>query len=424
MSSDSNPYLISIKDFVASKQIRLFQGLKQNCFSGQLIIEDVHKRTWIFSLYLGRVVYVRGGTHNIRRWRRNLAAHLPHIAYRLQQELNTLDSLSSNEIEISWDYTLLSIWLEAEKISREEITKMIRSLTTEVLFDITQTKEINYQLKPQENYLSQPLAMIDSEQQIIEAWKLWQSWQQTKLEDISPDLVPIIEQPEHLKERTSAKTYQALSRLLDGKHTLRDLALQKHKDVLLMTRSLMPYIQLKFLKLIEIPDINTPIVINQKSDNIPLSTETEKSYFPTTEMETTNLSQFLSTAREKPVIACIDEKASVCEAIGKIVTQAGYNFKSEQEPLRALAVLLALKPDFIFIDLLMPELNGYELCAQLRQLSSFRDTPIVIFSNNISLIDRVKAKMVGCSELLDKTLEAQPILNVITKYLDQKIVPS
>ncbi|MGK7947459.1 MAG: response regulator [Xenococcaceae cyanobacterium] len=424
MSSDSNPYLISIKDFVASKQIRLFQGLKQNCFSGQLIIEDIQKRTWIFSLYLGRIVYVRGGTHNTRRWRRNLVAHLPQIAYRLQQELNALESLSINEIEISWDYTLLSIWLEAEKISREEVTKMVRSLTTEVLFDITQTKEINYQLKQDENYLSQPLAMIDSEQQIIEAWKLWQSWQQTKLEYISPNLVPIIEQPEELKERTSAKTYQALTRLLDGKHTLRDLAIQKQKDVLLMTRSLMPYIQLKFLQLIEIPDINTPIVIDRKSDNIPIPKETEESYFSNAEIDNTHLSQFLSIERQKPVIACVDRQTSVCEAIGKIVTEAGYNFKAEQEPLRALAVLLALKPDFIFIDLLMPELNGYELCAQLRQLSSFRDTPIVIFSNNISLIDRVKAKMVGCSELVEKTLEAQPILNVITKYLDQKVVSS
>lgn len=424
MSSDSNPYLISIKDFVASKQIRLFQGLKQNCFSGQLTIEDTRQRKWIFSLYLGRIVYVRGGTHNTRRWRRNLVAHLPQIAYRLQQEINALESLASNEIEIGWDYALLSIWLEEDKISREDVTKMVRSLTTEVLFDITQAKEISYQLKPQENYLSQPIAMIDSEQQIIEAWKSWQSWQQTKLEHISPNLVPIITQPEQLQERTSAKTYQALSRLLDGKHTLRDLALQKQKDVLLMTRSLIPYIHLNFIELIEIPDINTPIIIDRELDNISISTENKESYFPASDLENTSLSQFLPTARQKPVIACVDSDTMVCATLGKIVTEAGYIFKAEQEPLRALAVLLALKPDFIFIDLLMPELNGYELCAQLRQLSSFRDTPIVIFSSNVNLIDRVKAKMVGCSELVDKSLEVQPILNIISKYLNQKVTSS
>ena len=424
MSSDHNPYLISIKDFVASKQIRLFQGLKQNCFNGHLIIKDTKERTWTFFIYLGRIVYAKGGTHDTRRWRRNLVAHLPQIAYQLQQELQSLDNLASNNIEISWDYFLLSLWVETKKANREDATKMIRGITTEVFFDITQAKEITYQLQPQEKYLAQPLAMIDSEQQIIEAWKLWQSWQQANLADISPNLVPIIKQPELLKERTSPKTYQALTRLLDGKHTLRDLALQKRKEVLVMTRSLMPYIQLKFLELTEIPDINTPIVIDRELDTSSTPTETEESYFPTSEIDTTDLSRFMSRERKKPIIACIDESTSVCETIKDIVTQAGYDFKGEQDPLRALAVLLALKPDFIFIDLLMPELNGYELCAQLRQLSFFQNTPIVILSSNINLIDRVKAKMVGCSELLDKSLETQSILNIISKYLDQEVVSS
>ena len=424
MSSDRNPYLISIKDFVASKQIRLFQGLKQNCFSGQLIIEDTKERIWTFFLYLGRIVYVRGGTHNTRRWRRNLVAYLPQIAYHLQAELESLDNLTSNSIEISWDYFLLFLWVEKEKANREDVTKMIRGITTEVIFDITQAKEITYQIQPQEKYLSQPLAMIDSEQQIIEAWKLWQSWQQANLEDISPNFVPIIKEPKKLKERTSPKTYQALTRLLDGKHTLRDLALQKRKDVLMMTRSLMPYLQLKFLELIEIPDINTPIVIDREVEKSSTPTNTEELYFPVSEMETTDLSRFMSRERKKPVIACIDESASVCETLKNIVTQAGYDFKAERDPLRALAVLLALKPDLIFIDLLMPELNGYELCSQLRQLSFFQNTPIVILSNNINLIDKVKAKMVGCSELLDKSLETQLILNIISKYLEQEVTSS
>ena len=106
----------------------------------------------------------------------------------------------------------------------------------------------------------------------------------------------------------------------------------------------------------------------------------------------------------------------------EILTPAGYDFKAEQDPLQALAVLLALKPDFIFIDLLMPELNGYELCTQLRQLSCFREIPIIIFSNTINLIDRVKAKMVGCSELVDKSLEAKSILDIVDKHLNQKVV--
>ena len=411
MSSDHNPYVISIKEFVASKQIRLFQGLKQNCFSGQLIIKDTKETQWTFFLYLGRIVYVTGGIHAIRRWRRNLVAYLPQIAYQLQKELQSLDNLISDDIEVSWDYSLLDFWVEQDKANREDVTKMIRAITTEVLFDITQAREITYQLEPQEKSENQPLAMVDSEQQIIDAWKLWQAWQQAKLDDKSPNLAPVIKQPEQLKERSSPKTYQALTRLLDGKHTLRDLAVQKQKEVLIMTRSIMPYLKLGFLELIEIPDINTPIVINSPEISSIASKAEE-------------LSEITSTTSEKtkPLIVCIDQSSSVCQTMEEILTPAGYDFKAEQDPLQALAVLLALKPDFIFIDLLMPELNGYELCTQLRQLSCFREIPIIIFSNTINLIDRVKAKMVGCSELVDKSLEAKSILDIVDKHLNQKVV--
>ena len=423
MSKDNNPYLISIKEFVASKQIRLFQGLKQDCFSGQLVIQDTQSKKWTFFLYLGRIVYVIGGVHGSRRWRRNLVAYLPKIAYQLEKELQSIDNLTRDNTEISWDYSLLSLWVEAEKANREDVTKMIRAIATEVLFDITQAREITYYLKPQDKYISSPLAMIDSEQQIIEAWKLWQSWQEANLEDYSPNLAPAIKQPDRLKERTSPKIYQALTRLLNGKSTLRDLAVQKQKSVLMTASSIMPYLKLGFLELTEIPDINTPIAINttQKA-SIPSKIEEYSLSSAQIDKENTELSS--SIPRTKPLIACIDESPSFCQNMGDVITQAGYAFKAEQDPLKAIAVLLDIKPDLIFIDLLMPELNGYELCSQLRQLTYFQNTPIILLVSNINLIDRVKAKMIGCSELFDKSSETKSVLNIIARYLNQQVVNS
>jgi chemotaxis family two-component system response regulator PixG len=394
MTTEKNSCMIAIQEFVASKQIRLFQGLKQNCFSGQLIFQDPQATEWIFFIYLGRIIYVTGGVHPVRRWRRQITTYMPKIAFRFQEELKSLDSHSSNW-EICWEYHLLSCWVEQDKIMRDVAAQMIRSLVREVFFDITQVGEVIYQVKPQKKLLSQPLVMIDAEQQIIEAWKLWQTWQGANLGKYTPDLAPQIIQPQALQERTSPKTYQTLIRLLDGKHSLRDIATQRQTDVMLMLRSIMPYIHLGFLQLATIPDINSP-------------TATLSSL----EIDNPQLKD-----KNKYLIACIDNNYSLCQRIEKVVTTSGYQFIRQEDPLQAIAIMLDCKPNIIFIDSNLSQLSGYELCTQLRQLSCFQDTPIIILVENINLIDRVKAKMSGCSELVIEPLDNRLILNLIARYL-------
>jgi chemotaxis family two-component system response regulator PixG len=262
MTSDCTSVMTPIEEFVASKQIQLFQGLKQHGFSGQLVLQDLKANQWIFFLYWGRIIYVTGGHHPVRRWRRHLVTYLPLIAAQLQEELNRLDAIFAENIDLSWDYDLLSLWVEQQKVDREAATKMIRAIVTEAIFDLTQTGEVVYQLIPQDKPVSKQIAMVDSEQQIVEAWKLWQGWQGAQLATYSPDLAPVINDLEQLQARTSEKTYQVLTRLVDGRHSLRDLAIQKQTDVIIMTRSILHYVKLGLLELMAIPDLSPPIGID------------------------------------------------------------------------------------------------------------------------------------------------------------------
>jgi len=101
----------------------------------------------------------------------------------------------------------------------------------------------------------------------------------------------------------------------------------------------------------------------------------------------------------------------------KILTTAGYQFLAVQDSLRAIATLLTRKPDLIFLDLVMPNTNGYEICGQLRKVSSFRNTPIIILTGNDGIIDRVRAKMVGASDFLSKPINAKTVLEVARQHL-------
>ncbi len=419
MAAELTPEKISVNEFIASKQIQLFQDLKQNRFSGKIVFRDYQATEWNFILYFGRILYVTGGNHPVRRWRRNLAYYFPQIAVQLERELSSLGEIAIEKTFISWDYYLLSIWIEKQKIDREQATKMIRAVTTEVLFDITQARNIVYYLKPESKPKEAKLAMIDSEQQIIEAWKLWQEWQDTRIAHFSPNLAPVIKQPEVLKEKTSEKTYQTLTKLLDGRNSLRDLAIRKQTSLMLAARSMIPYIQLGFIELVSIEDLPLPIAISRlrpaqsKSDG---DIADQLAFSTAIENDTSYQSRSSFKHNQKTLVACVETNPIIGQIVKKIVTGAGYNCINCSDYSSAIADILESKPDLIFINVELTEVSGYDLCANLRQLDYFNEIPIILFGKNISLVDRVKAKRAGCSELLNQPLEAKLVLSTIAKY--------
>ncbi|MTF38371.1 response regulator [Cyanobacterium aponinum] len=388
----SNP--IPFKEFTGVKQTGFFENLKQPRFSGQLLLTGPNHSKWVFYLYLGRLVYATGGNHPVRRWRRNLVAHLPNIPSHMAAIQADVDSLDLTGENNCWEYELLCFWVEQQKITLEQAAKMIRQNIVEVLFDVTQAMQVTCQLKPDKNLpFSTRLVLIDAEQLIAEAQKLWQAWQGAKIADRSPDMAPIIAQPQELQQQTNPQIYQTLSQLLDGQQTLRDLSVRMKRDVVTVTRSLLPYIQRGLVRLIEINDIEPP-KLPQKNDSD---------------------SGILNN--QKITVACVDDSPLICQTMEKIITEAGYNFVGINDALRAIAVLLSKKPDIIFLDLIMPNANGYEICSQLRKLTFFKHTPIVILTGNDGIVDRVRAKMVGSSDFLGKPIDPALVLETIRKHL-------
>ncbi|MEL4897904.1 response regulator [Crocosphaera sp. Alani8] len=384
---------ISIPEFTASRQAGFFDSLKQPRFSGQLILTNNRQETWFFYLYLGRIMYATGGTHPVRRWRRHIARYLPEVASKLSSLQLDLASLGNQDFRLCWEYQLLCLWVEQQKVSREQAARMIRSVIIEVLFDITQSMEVTCELK-QDNLLATRLVLIDADQLIHEAQKQWHAWQGAKVADRSPNAAPIIRQGDELQQRTSPQVYQTLKQLLDGNQTLRDLSVRMKRDVVTLTSSLLPYVQMGLVELITIQDLSPPISLPPQNPTL-----------------------IAPEVPAGPLIACVDDSPLMCQTLEKILVGANYQFLGINDPLRAIAILLARKPAAIFLDLVMPNANGYEICGQLRKLSLFRHTPIIILTGNDGIVDRVRARMVGASEFMGKPVNPDLVLGAIRKHL-------
>ncbi|MGA7936494.1 MAG: response regulator, partial [Kovacikia sp.] len=302
-------------------------------------------------------------------------------------------------LKIGWDYALLCLWRTQKKFTSEQATKVIGSIITEVLFDLTQTIGITQQVIHQDLRYPQ-LALFEVEAAIAEVQSLWQAWQGAHLVDYLPNQAPVIQQSELLQRNVSVEVYQNLVHLLQGEHTLRDLAIQMQRNVVAVTASLRPFLQKQWINLSEVADLPAPIY------------------------RQSTLSRSLPVPRNAvlpgALVACVDDSFSVRYTLEKLLVSAGYQFLGIEDPLGAVGTLLARKPDFIFLDLVMPKANGYEICEQLRKISSFRTTPIVILTGNNGFASRLKSNMIGASDFLSKPLDADAVLGVLHKHLAPK----
>jgi chemotaxis family two-component system response regulator PixG len=307
----------------------------------------------------------------------------------------TLSTLYASGFKICWEYDLLSLWLEQQKITREQLMQMVRGVMVEIFFDVTQAGQITFELKPDKTP-STNLVLIDADQMIVESWKDWQSWQSAKLADRSPNSAPIIRQKEQLESHTSPQTYQAMVKLFDGRYSLRDIAVQMQRDFIQVTRLTMPYVQWGFVELIDIPDLPTPLAAL--------------------------ISQEPPKTQSLGLIACLDGSSATGESLQKIGREMGYDFLSINNPTDALSILVERKPCLVFLDINMPNTNCYELCAQLRKISLFSETPIIMLAENLGVLDRMKAKMVGCTDFLTKPIDKTATVTLIAKHLKQQSV--
>ncbi|MDV3349332.1 response regulator [Leptothoe sp. LEGE 181152] len=146
---------------------------------------------------------------------------------------------------------------------------------------------------------------------------------------------------------------------------------------------------------------------------VPIASETTNSLlFP----NPSRLSQGLLSASQNQVVY-IEDSPLDSQAMAAIIQGAGYGYQNISKPLETMPRLLEFRPQLIFLDLVMPYTNGYELCAQIRRTASLRRTPVIMVTSNNGLIDRVRARLVGASGFFSKPVKKEKILKVLNKYL-------
>jgi len=87
-----------------------------------------------------------------------------------------------------------------------------------------------------------------------------------------------------------------------------------------------------------------------------------------------------TAGRERQTVVLVDDDAMILAAMTEVLGGAGYEVHTARDGLEGLALIRAVKPDYIILDVVLPKLDGGRLCAALRQEPSFQQTPVISLS--------------------------------------------
>lgn len=365
-----------------------FRKFGHSHFTGGLTIQIATTQQWHLFFRLGRLIWATGGSNRFRRWQRLTQAVKPTINPMTLQ-------LCEPKISLHWEYQMLNAMTKQGYLSREQAASVIGVNIGEVIFDILQASEVSGEVvnsvTTQDN-LGEIFIVLNTEQMLNKVNHAWTAWCNSDLAYYSPNMAPVIKHPEELSNQVSANTYKLLTSLIDGNTTFRDLAIAMKRDVLVVMCSLLPYTQQGLFGLQNLDDLPPP--------------ETVGSSLITT-----------GVRNDHALIVCIDDNPKVCQVMERILKAAKYEFIGIQDSVQALPILLEKKPSLIFLDLVMPVANGYEICSQIRRASSLKKVPVVILTGNDGIVDRVRAKMVGATDFLGKPIDANKVLTLVQRHI-------
>ncbi len=337
--------------------------------TGELLIQSYSGKSWFIFFLNGDIVYATSNeSHRLKQFLQGIDLH------QVLTEVSS-SNFSSNLAEYGQIWALL----EANLLSTDQATKIIQNMVYEVLTDLVCLYEGNFSfhqaiaLAPQLTTLKFDLLAEDIVKQ-AQGWK--ELYQLIQSPDQCPTLIPA--QPNTPINHTSSTN---INRWIDGKTSIRQIARYTNQDPLQVAKSI-------FME------------VNQGTMAIALGSS-ETHY------------QQASGLR----ITCIDDSITICRAVEYILHSNGYQVTSISNPVRALSLVFQLKPNLIFCDITMPELDGYELCAMLRKSATFAQIPIIMLTGKDGFIDRIKARMVGATEYLTKPFREKELLTIVERYL-------
>lgn len=115
-------------------------------------------------------------------------------------------------------------------------------------------------------------------------------------------------------------------------------------------------------------------------------------------------------------VMVIDDSNTIRRSAEIFLNQAGCEVILAQDGFDALSKITDHEPDVVFVDIMMPRLDGYQTCSLIKRNAKYRTTPVIMLSSKDGLFDRARGRMVGSDEYLTKPFTKDTLLTAVREH--------
>lgn len=116
-------------------------------------------------------------------------------------------------------------------------------------------------------------------------------------------------------------------------------------------------------------------------------------------------------------VLVIDDSNTIRRTAETLLGKAGCEVTTAADGFESLSKIVDFKPDVIFIDIMMPRLDGYQTCALIKGNTEFKSTPVIMLSSKDGLFDKAKGRIVGADDYLTKPFGRAEILEALERFV-------
>ncbi|HEY0722368.1 MAG TPA: response regulator [Gammaproteobacteria bacterium] len=129
------------------------------------------------------------------------------------------------------------------------------------------------------------------------------------------------------------------------------------------------------------------------------------------------MAEAASAALQGLKVMVIDDSKTIRRTAETLLKKEGCDVITANDGFEALSKIADNNPDIIFVDIMMPRLDGYQTCALIKHNQKFRGTPVIMLSSKDGLFDRARGRIVGSEQYLTKPFTREELLGAIEQHV-------
>ncbi len=125
---------------------------------------------------------------------------------------------------------------------------------------------------------------------------------------------------------------------------------------------------------------------------------------------------------DEPVVLVVDDSPTVRKIVQLTLLREHIQVVTAGDGLSALASVADEQPDLILLDIMLPRMDGYNICQVIRKNMAYRDLPIIMLSGKDGLFDKMRGKLAGSTEYMTKPFDSAELVQTVKRHLDSPAV--